>query len=166
MKGITLIELAIIIVVLSIAIPPLLNLIAEVSQKSVKAEALNTATSLSQVLMEELCSKKFDERDTEDDTGNWSAVLGPDTGESARADFDDVDDFHGWSGLVDDQFPYYTASVTVGYVDEASPDTILTIPSPLPDNWTPGYKLVIVTITHSLTGDLIFKTIITPLHSL
>jgi len=79
-KGITLMELVAILVVAGVAIPVLM-----------RAEAIGDAAFYAQGLMEEVRSKRFDERDA----APWSSSLGIDAGESAvnASTFDDVDDF-------------------------------------------------------------------------
>jgi hypothetical protein len=46
---------------------------------------------LAKEMMEEVLAKPFDDPDGDDD------VLGPGPGESGRGDFDNVDDYHGWT---------------------------------------------------------------------
>lgn len=46
---------------------------------------------LAKEMMEEVLSKPFDDPDGDDD------VVGPGSGESGRDDFDNIDDYHGWT---------------------------------------------------------------------
>jgi MSHA pilin protein MshD len=103
--GITLVELVVTVVILSIA---LLGIVATlntgVSQSSNTLFELR-ATSLAQAYLDEILSKKFDERsrirgippcvDPMLPGRNCSATLGTDGSESARTSFDDVDDYDG-----------------------------------------------------------------------
>jgi type II secretory pathway pseudopilin PulG len=112
-KGITLIEMIMVIIVLGIAIPALLRSWADVSWRSVRSEALADSTFFAQAMMEEIESKQFDENIS----SPWSAPLGPEGGESregsGNAGFDDVDDYNEYSDV---PAAGYTRCVTVDYV--------------------------------------------------
>lgn len=58
-KGLTLIELVLVIVIIGIAIPPLLMLFSNLSWRGVRAEAISVATFLAEQCMEELISKPY-----------------------------------------------------------------------------------------------------------
>lgn len=116
-KGLTIIELVVVIVVLGLAVPPLLTMWANVAWRSSKAEALADATFYAQELMEEIKSKNFDENTSSPWTPSGS--FGPDDGENSnnRATFDDVDDFVGCADTsVTAPAAGYTRSATVDYV--------------------------------------------------
>lgn len=116
-KGMTLIEMAVMIVVLGLAIPPLLTMWADVAWRASRAEALSEATFHAQSLMEEIKSKRFDERTSPPWTD--SANFGPDPGESSanKNTFDDVDDFVGATDTaVTAPQAGYIRSVAVEYV--------------------------------------------------
>ena len=92
-RGINLIELVATLVVAGIAIPVLLTMWANISWRSVGSENVADATFFGRALMEEIKSKRFDEKTSSPWTS--SSSLGIDTGEN-RADattFDDVDDY-------------------------------------------------------------------------
>jgi len=108
LKGVTLIELIWVIVIMGVALPVLLRMWADVAWRGVRSEAIADATFYAQELMEEIKSKRFDENITPP----WSATLGPNSGESGRASFDDVDDFNGYS---DTPATGYTRTVAVNY---------------------------------------------------
>jgi prepilin-type N-terminal cleavage/methylation domain-containing protein len=112
-KGLTLIELVLVIIVLSIAIPSLLRMWADVGMRSVRSEAMIDAAFYAQELMEEIKSKRFDEAAA----SPWAAPLGPDSGESragtGNASFDDIDDYNGYN---DSPAAGYNRCVTVDYV--------------------------------------------------
>lgn len=111
-KGLTIIELVVVIVVLGLAIPPLLTSWANIGWRSVRSEALADATFYAQALLEEIKSKRFDENTS----SPWSSLLGPETGESRSGSgasaFDDVDDYNGYS---DSPATRYNRSATVDY---------------------------------------------------
>ena len=92
-QGITLIELVAILVVAGVAIPVLLTMWATVSWQSVRSEGIGDASFYAQGLLEQIKSKRFDEK-TE---STWSSSLGPDPGENSAdaSTFDDADDFAG-----------------------------------------------------------------------
>lgn len=119
MKGLTIIELVVVIVVLGLAIPPLLTMWANVAWRSSKAEALADATFYAQELLEEVKSKNFDENEASAAPWTSSANFGPDAGENSnnRATFDDVDDFVGCTDTtVTTPASSYSRSVAVNYV--------------------------------------------------
>lgn len=104
-RGLTLVEMIVTIVILSVAllgIAATLNL--GVSQSSNTLFELR-ATALAQAYLDEILSKKYDERSRNSGippcvaTGlpgrNCNATLGTNGSESARTSFDDVDDYDG-----------------------------------------------------------------------
>lgn len=104
----TLIELVISIVVIAIAAGAILGLLSQTSGHSADAMIISQAVSIGEAYVEEIGLQSFDDPDGSD-------------GEALRANFDDVDDYHG---LVDngarDQFgntlpglSNYTVSVNV-----------------------------------------------------
>lgn len=108
-NGATLIELVISIVVIAIAASAVLGVLSSSVGRSADAMVMSQAVSIAEAYLEEIMLKPFADPDGAD-------------GETARVDFDDVDDYHG---LVDngarDQFgaalaplARYTVSVTVG----------------------------------------------------
>ncbi len=105
-KGLTIIELAVVIVVLGLAIPPLLTMWADVAWRSSRSEFLADSAFYAQQLMEEIKSKDFVDPDDPNNTN-----LGPNTGEN-YPDFDDADDFNGYS---DNPASGYARSVAVNY---------------------------------------------------
>jgi MSHA pilin protein MshD len=107
-RGATLIELIISIVVIAIAASAVLGLLSSTVGRSADAMVLTQAVSIAEAYLEEISLKAFADPDGVD-------------GETARASFDDVDDY---DGLVDvgarDQFgaalaplAQYTVTVTV-----------------------------------------------------
>jgi MSHA pilin protein MshD len=107
-RGVTLIELVVSIVVISIAASAVLGVLARSVAHSADAMVMAQAVSIAEAYLEEISLKSFADPDGVD-------------GETNRIDFDDVDDY---SGLVDsgahDQFGNaiaalagYTVSVTV-----------------------------------------------------
>jgi type II secretory pathway pseudopilin PulG len=57
---------------------------------------LTMATGLAEQLMEEILQRSFEEPDDADGIAEDGSKFGPDAGESSRAAYDAIDDFHGW----------------------------------------------------------------------
>lgn len=125
-KGFTLIEIVMIIVIASIAIPTLLLLLGQQAKYGVDAEIRVTEINLAQQLMEEIKSKCWDESKivggvcTGPGTGS---ALGTDGTENRTActgattdPFDDVDDYDNYSETCSWGGSTYTRSVDVCYV--------------------------------------------------
>lgn len=108
-RGFSLIELIVVIVVLALALVGVTLMINRAVVQSPEALVQSRAMELAQTYMDEILSKRFDERSGQggiprcDSTDNaaqaCSNSLGPDTApaESSRLLFDDVDDYHGLS---------------------------------------------------------------------
>ena len=116
-KGVSLPELLAVIIVLSIAVPTLLSLLASVTERSSFSEEIATAGFYAQELMEEIRTKRYDE----EISTRWtsSGNFGVDAGENAgdRTTFDDVDDYVGCThATVTSPATGYSRSVTVEYV--------------------------------------------------
>jgi MSHA pilin protein MshD len=137
--GITLIELVICMVILSIALVVLVKVFADALSGSVASELQTTAVTLGTGLLEEVYSKRFDENFSAND--GFSDVLGPDVGEDAsdKSSFDDVDDFHGWFEIPEG-YAAYQLSAVIYYVNEGEWDTSVDDPT--------SFKKIEVTVTH------------------
>lgn len=148
-RGTSIIEMIIVVALLSITVLSLLKLFGDVSLLSMRPEYRLTASMLAQELMEEVKSRRFDEKEAKSSDGNWSTALQTDSGEStsSRSSLDDVDDYNGFSESLAAPYTGYTRSVSVSYVNANALNTPLTIPGTVPDNWTPEYKRVQVTVT-------------------
>ncbi len=83
-RGFTLIGLITFVVVSAIAIPPMMLCLTGWFDGANQSERMEIAVQLAVDLMEEILAKDFADLDGTDD-------------ETARADFDDVDDYNGWS---------------------------------------------------------------------
>jgi len=109
-----------------------------------KTARSSTGCFLAQQLMSEILNQAYEDPDV-------VPVLGPEAGEvvvTSRANFDDVDDYHGWSsspprqrdGTQMSEFSDWTRSVVVEYVK----DTDLTASA----SGDEGIKRIIVTVKH------------------
>ncbi len=148
MKGLTLIEMIISIVVFVIITIPLMNIFATVSRDTDTGIYINRASSMASSCMELILSRSFDEEASEPFTD--SVDLGPDSGEAVLADYDDVDDFDGYS-FTDSDYPDITASVSVYYVND--PDTSGDWDSPAIA--ATDYKRIDISATHAQLGTVI-----------
>ena len=128
-RGVTLVELIILLVVASIAIPGLMVLFIEGVENSALAQLDTVSAGLAQELMEEIKAKRWNE-------DCCAALLGAEVGESrcnptiiGCAPFDDVDDYDGLNnnppedphGTAMPGFAAYTQQVSVCYVAEIAP---------------------------------------------
>ena len=137
------IEIVIVIIILGIAMLPLLITYANVASTGMQREAITIATSLAQTLMEEIESKRYDENEDPP----WSATLGPNTGETGRGTYDDVDDFDGYGENPIPNFGGYNSSVSVSYVQPEDLDTPVV-------GTTTDFKKIVVTVSHSKAGNV------------
>lgn len=88
-RGITLIDLIVVIVIVGIALPPMIGLFIQQMRQSTFGVNVTRANHLASTLFEEIRSKRGDEN-----AGAPSTALGPELGET-RLTYDDVDDYHG-----------------------------------------------------------------------
>ncbi len=148
MKGLTLIEIVVAIVVLAIIITPLMVVFATISRDSATAIFINRANTLASSYMELVLSKSFDE----DKNSPWTdpVSLGPDSGEVSIDDFDDVDDYNGYS-ISDPDYSGFTGTIAVYYVAENVDGSI---------DWdsvsvsSASYKRIDIEVTHAQMGRL------------
>lgn len=129
-SGFVLVEVTIAYVLLVFALVSLIPVFIVAIRAGAKTEQLQTATYLSQELLEEVRLRRWDER-TPSGGAHIAApsTLGLDGTESAsdKRAFDDVDDFNGWTEAVPvdpvmralPDFKSYRRTVTVDYVDSA-----------------------------------------------
>jgi type II secretory pathway pseudopilin PulG len=116
-KGLTLIEMVVMIAVMGIAIPALLRAWADLSWRSTQSEAIADGTVFAQQLLEEIRAKRFDQRDTFPWTGSVS--FGVDTGETAAnsSTYTDIDDYAGSTDpAVRNPRGAFNRTVTVNYM--------------------------------------------------
>lgn len=104
-RGFTLTEVLIASAILSFATLAIVQAVSAGQTQTLDALKRARADALAETLLEEILSKPY--ADPQGDTS-----FGPDTGESTRSDFDNVDDYHNYSesagGLADhagDDYP-------------------------------------------------------------
>ena len=165
--GFTLIEIIMIIVVVSIAIPALLILIGGEAGRGVEPELRITATNVAQQLMDEIMTKCWDEdvvsvSGTCTDPMTIYSDLGIDSGEDTTppydtSTYDDVDDYASGVDAVTVGEISYSRSVQVCYV----PDTALnSIPCVILGSTGTNYKRIAVTVTRGSTS-VVLTTVMT-----
>jgi len=104
-KSLTLIELVIAVIVLSLAFPSLFKFFSDAVRLSVDAESVSTATQIAQSYMEEMHLKRFDEKTDSSYTAhdllsyeNGTNGLDETSAENSsdHQNWDDVDDYNGY----------------------------------------------------------------------
>ena len=134
-SGVTLLEVILAMIILGVAYISLLPLFSSIQSRSADTEIFVKAQALAEGLMEEIVSKQFD--DNEDPP--FTLALGAE--EALRKNYDDVDDFRGFTQSTINGFPGFNSEVRVFYVDEAvSLDDSVAGPT--------RYKKIIVTVAH------------------
>lgn len=169
-EGFTLIELVIGIIVFSIALVLFTSLIVPQVIRSVDPIFQVRAAELGQSIINEISSKSFDEKSDRTGGSNFcdaacigSINLGPD-GSETRANFDDVDDYHGLnesgggikntlgeSTILNDNNLYEGFTLRVSVVYDADMDGTA-------DTVVSNTKLITVTVTTPNDEDIIFST--------
>ncbi|MDP3979822.1 MAG: hypothetical protein Q8Q33_00250 [Chlamydiota bacterium] len=156
-KGLTLIEVVVMITVLALALPGLAFFFFNWKSSLSEMRLRSLGSRLAYDLMEEIASKKWDENSTTgplaDGSKTLPANLGPESGESRYSGgantFDDVDDYHGLSeiplrdsqGAILSAFSGFTRTVSVTYVADTNLDAPVTSVPPT------HYKRVVVTVS-------------------
>ncbi|MDP3143158.1 MAG: hypothetical protein Q8N14_04370 [Candidatus Omnitrophota bacterium] len=165
--GFTLIEIVMIIVVVSIAIPTLLIVLGQGARQSVDAELQVSATNVGQAMMEEIKTKCWD--DTAASAANCSGAVTPSaigldgesrtqcTGASATP-FDDVDDYNGYFETCSWGGPSYTTTVQVCYVPSGSLDS--TTPCVIAQASATDFKRIQVTVSNPTLGSVNLVTLV------
>lgn len=164
-SGFTLIEIVMIIVVVSIAIPTLLIVLGQGARQGVNAELEVSATNVAQALMEEIRSKRWDENNP---PPPYTTPLGPEVGAGEtwninHSNYDDVDDYNnlyanstgGNSDFLTIGGVRYNRDCAVCYVQAAALDTCVTPPT------TTDYKRIQVTVTNATLGSVNLVTVVT-----
>lgn len=127
--GFNYIEVGVSVVILGTAIAAALNLYGSYVRASVQGTQSRAALDLAQDLMTEILSQSFEE------PGTTTGSFGKEAGESTRANFDDVDDYAGWSEtppaardatpLTGTDYSKITRSVRVWNVDLSDMSTVV-----------------------------------------
>lgn len=141
--GFTLIGLITMIIVSAIAIPPMMVGLTTWLDAAHQSERMEIAVQLATDLMEEILARDFDDPD------------GTDT-ETLRADFDDVEDYNGWSSSPPKDVNGISLSTYAGYTRSVSiigvPQNDLTPAAPAAPGAT---DFMVVTVRVDWDGDYI-----------
>ncbi len=146
--AISLVESVVALTVVSVILVVALQTVAASRETAVSTRQRAIDTLLAQDLLEEILSLPYE------DPNAPGGPIGPEVGESAasRAEFDDVDDYNGWSakppqrkdGSKLNQFADSRRDVRVVWITTTPPVTEVT--------YDTGVKLIEVTVTHVPTG--------------
>ncbi len=143
MRGFTLVEILMIIVVLAIGLPVVVMMLGIGTKQSVNAEVRIVGVNAAQAMMEEIQSKRWDETPAAP-----SGLIGAEGGEvrttcsGTPSSFDDIDDYNGYVETCGG----YTTTVLVCYVNAS--DLNLCVASPPATAW----KRIQVSVAHPQTG--------------
>ena len=174
-RGFTLIEIIMIIVVVSIAIPALLILVGGEAGRGVESEIRVTATNVAKQLMEEIKAKCWDEAVAASalcgETSTPSTLgADPATGDIAGdlSTYDDVDDYADAAGVpaVTVSGVTYSRGVQVCYVSPPPPSDALNNNDPCvtASGSATNYKRIQVTVTAPATNwgsSVVLTTVVT-----
>ena len=130
MKGFTLLELVIGIVVFTISLTIVLSLIVPQAEQTAEPLRQVKAAKLGQSLMNDILSRSYDENsdrsppfETCNAKGNCSSTLGPE--ESSEDEYDDVDDYNGYSVNVESGcYAGYSYAIKVEYDSDLNDTTV------------------------------------------
>lgn len=172
-KGVTLIELVIVIVILAIALYGVTTSLSGALSRSSDVIPQTRALALAQSYLDEILSKRFDEHSVPRGippcrTNCTDAVdLGLDGGETTRDEFDDVDDYDGLDEGFEQATPLQDAEgntrsgydefrvrVSVRYLElggGGAEEDLATEPNDLTD--AQDAKLITVTVSHASEPD-------------
>ncbi len=98
-------------------------------------EAAITATGLAQSMINEIRSKAFDQNTVNKsvsvpDSLTIPQLLGPDTGEVSRIQFNDIDDFNNYTSIDTlSRLGIFTIKVKVQYITNLLPNVISNVPT-------------------------------------
>lgn len=127
-RGSSLVEVSVCTLIVGVMLVPALNSVGAVL-RSRNAATLHDGSGLSQQLLTEVLQAAYE------DPESPAGAIGTDAGENTttRADWDDVDDYHGWSqspptdksGTAISYYTGWTRSVTVNWVDPNNLSTVV-----------------------------------------
>src|SRR5687768_9375594 len=140
--GFTLVEAAISIVIVGVMLTASLNVIGSIGRTRKGQFEQQQGAAMAEQLLSEIVRMSFNDPE-------GGAVTGADTGETGRAAYDDLDDYHGWTETdavtlkdgtaVGTGYAGWTRKVRVDYVTTSNPKTVANAPTSL--------KTITVTVT-------------------
>jgi MSHA pilin protein MshD len=181
-RGVTLVELVILLVIAAIVLPGLMMYFVESMNHSADAQMETVGLGLAQELMEEIKAKRWDQNIPIPD-GVYSAI-GPEAGES-RCDpavvgctsYNDIDDYHGLNNTppqdpqgnaLPSTYSGYREQVSVCYVN--GPQSVsgggnnADAGACVAGLTTTDYKKITVTVTWGANGRVQLDTVMTNYH--
>ena len=140
-KGFTLVEVVVVLLLLTLSFMIFLKALNTGKRVRVNSEIRTIQGVILNSIQNEIRARKYDENISLP----WSSNIGKDSGESVVEDFDDIDDFHGYSVSSITDYPGYSYSVEVKYVSLES-GTFNMDHNPVVQT---DFKCAIVTVVHS-----------------
>lgn len=130
-RGVTLVEAAISMLIVGLLMVAAMNTVAASGVRQHRAADLARARFLAQDLMTEIVQQPYIDPEIQ------VAVIGPEAGETSRAQFDDVDDYHGLvespprfrDGTIMPGLDSWERSVSVSWVNPATPSATVGFPT-------------------------------------
>ncbi len=150
-KGFSLIEIVVGILIVGIGFVGATYAFSTIRSKSIQIEAIFRSVSLANSVMHTIRSENFDDNTSQP----WTTSLGPE--ESLVSNFDDVDDYIGYSwDFQPEGFPGYDVTTRIYYVDPSV-------------SWTDSvgtatnYKHIIVRVDYDgLESPIVLASLMTP----
>jgi len=146
--GFSLIEVIVAMALLAAVYSTLFKVLSNQKIQVIKTELTTKGIFLGQELMNRILAKDYDENNI----SPWTAVnfLGQETQET---NYDDVDDFNNYSNSSINEFPGFTQSAEVYYVDPVSSlDNAVA--------YSTDMKKIVVTVTHNEMTNIVLETLI------
>lgn len=114
-RGVSLIELVVFIVVVSIGLGAVLSVFNQSVVRSVDPAVRVKALERAQALMDEILARKFDENTPTGGVPACDSIMGsPCAGIVADSGYDDVGDYHGYSDTSDSRFKVSAEVIVAG----------------------------------------------------
>jgi len=112
--GMSLVEVIVGVIIIGLTFSAYAGMMAKMQLEGEKNDIRARGVMLAQSYLERALSKRFDENYTP----NWSSTVGPE--ESDESNFDDVDDYAGYTDNSIDGYDYFTLKMRVFYVDPST----------------------------------------------
>ena len=137
--GFTLVEVMVVLVLLTLSFMVFLNALNTGKTVRAKSELRTIQSVILNSVENQVRSKRFDENTT----APWSSLLGKEVsdGEIGINDFDDIDDFNGFSISSVSDHPAFSYDIIVNYV-------LPTEGFPISESSQTNFKSVMVRVTH------------------
>ena len=140
-KGFTLVEVVVVLLLLTLSFMVFLQALNTGKRVRANSEIRTIQAVILNSIQNEIRSRNYDENSS----SPWSSLIGKDSGELLVEDFDDIDDFHGYSISSITEHPGYGYSVEVKYVSLENGAFNLNLNTIVQTN----FKCAIVTVSHN-----------------